>query len=292
MICPSCEGTGILHDRVRGEEICTRCGLVVAERVPEPIEYGWGAGIEEKTTGPGSIEIDPTQHDFGMGSGFSISRDLPPSERANLRRMRALQKRSRAVRWSERSLREALIQIDQLCEDLSLPKGVRSEISQLYRKAKSARLTVGHGTAQICAALTFIICRLRGLARTEDEVSGALASRTKMEGKDALRSLRRLSWSLASKLGMRLPNPSPSDYLDRFGSRLELPRRAVERAHELCAKLPKGLRVKPSVLLAAATIYVAAEESGTKLTIRRIASEFGVGVSSLCQTAALMRKIG
>ena len=290
MKCPSCESMGILHDRIRGEQICTRCGLVVVERLPQPAEYRW-EGVGDHATGAGAAEVDLTRHDFGLGSGFGVLRDIPPSERASLRRMRALHDRSRASRWSDRSLREALIQIDQLCEDLSLPKSVRAEISQLYRKSKAARLTTGYGTWQVSAALAFIVCRLRGLARTEDEVSGVLATRTGMGDKEAVRSLRRLSWSLARRLGLRLPNPSPGDYVDRFGSRLGFPKQAVERAHELCTKLPKRLRTKPAVLLAAAALYDAAREAGVSLTIRKTATELGVSVSGLCQTAALIREV-
>lgn len=36
MRCPSCGSSAVLYDTLRGEHICTRCGLVLMERSLEP----------------------------------------------------------------------------------------------------------------------------------------------------------------------------------------------------------------------------------------------------------------
>ena len=234
---------------------------------------------------------DVTLHDFGLGSKFGISADLPPSWRARLRRMQLWQRRSRASSWSERSLREVLLELDKLCEDLALPKSVRAEISYLYRKARAARLVAGRETNQVLAALTFITCRSRALPRTESEVTRALVARSGLGEKEALRNLRQLTKLLARELGIKIPRVSADDYINRFAPQLGLSRRVVERAHELNKALPKGFKqAKPPLLLAAISLYLGAEMTGERITLQKVASTLGVGVSSISKNLARVRE--
>ncbi len=271
---------------------CELYGLVLVEKVLEPgpewrVEPGAGGGRADITTG-----VDITRHDWGLGSKFGLSDDLSPSWRARLRRLQLWQRRSRASTFREKSLREALIELDRLCEDLRLPKGMRAEISGLYRKAKARRLTAGRGTWNVLAALTFIVCRIRGIPRTDAEVARALAIRASLEERAALRSLRQLTKFLAGRLKLRVPRPSPEDYIDRFTSQLGLSKSIVAQAHSICNTMPKRLkRTKPARLLAAAVIYVAIREADVGTTIRELASSTGVGISGLSQTAKRVREL-
>ncbi len=284
MRCPSCGSTRVVEDASRGERICTSCGLVLMEHlVHQSLPYSEG---EEPT---GFSELDVALHDFGLGTTFRVGRDLPPSERAKLRRMRFLQERSRAVRWHERSLREALIQVGRLCEALSLPDEIRKEMSQLYRRCRKEGLTRGQKTGLFAASLAFVVCRLRGLPRTEREVVRVLREREGMEEGEALRGLRRVTKTLMRRLNLKLPPSSPRLYVDRFASQLRLPAEVVRKAHELCAGLETG--GKPANLVAAALLYNAAREMGVKLTLREVAREVGVGVSSLCRVSQRSREV-
>ena len=280
----------VFYDEVRGEQICTRCGFVVFEKLPRT-EPEWRAeprkeiGRADVTSG-----LDITQHDLGLGSKFGTSRDLPPSWRARLRRLQMWQRRSRTGSYSEKSLRDALLELDKLCEDLSLPKGVKAEVSTLYRKTRAARLTMGRSTWNVLAALTFITCRLRDVPRTELEVARALATRTDVQETAALRSIRHLTKLLRRRLKLQVARALPEEYIDRFASQLDLSTQTTKRAHAICAILPKRLKqTKPATLLAAAVLYLAGKEAGEAVTIRRLADAFGVGVSSLCQTSGRVR---
>ncbi len=291
MRCPSCSSSAVLHDHVRGEHICTRCGLVIVERSLE-LEPEWrrrpGEELERADVTAGA---DLTLHDFGLGSKFGVSEDLPPSWRARLRRMQLWQRRSRASTWGERSLREALIELDKFCEDLALPKGIKTEISYLYRRARAARFIAGRGTHQVLAALTFITCRSRALPRTEGEVIRALVVRSGLGERDAARNLRQLTKFLAGKLRIKIPRISADDYINRFAPQLGLSRRAVEHAHKLNNALPQGFKqAKPPLLLAAIVIYLAAEITSERVTLQKIASTLGVGVSSISKNLARARE--
>lgn len=291
MRCSSCGSPAVLHDEARGELICARCGLVVVEKLlkSEPewrVEPGKEVGRADVTAG-----LDITQHDLGLGSKFGGAEGLPPTWRARLRRLQMWQRRARASSYGEKSLRDALLELDKLCEDLSLPKGIKAEVSFLYRRAKAAKLTMGRGTWQVLASLTFITCRLRGVARAEGEMAKALALRAEIDERAALRSLRQLTKFLAGRMKLSIPRPMPEDYIDRFCSKLELPKGVAAQAHEICGALPEDLKqAKPATLLAASVIYEAARAAGSNITIRKIAGALGVGVSSLCQTAIRVRK--
>jgi transcription initiation factor TFIIB len=200
------------------------------------------------------------------------------------------QDQSRASTYGEKSLREALIELDKLCEDFALPKGVKSEISLLYRKVKGGKLALGRNTWQILAALTFITCRSRGIPRTENEMVRVLMTRANMQEKPALRGLRQLVKLFINKMKLSMPRLTPDDLLDKFASKINLPRQTIAHAQKICNMLPQKLKyTKPPTLLAAAVLYVAAKETCIDVTMRKLAETLNVGVSGLSQTAALIK---
>ncbi len=291
MDCPSCGSSAVLYDNLRGEQICTSCGLVLVERLLEPgpewrMKPGDETGRADVTAG-----IDVTQHDLGLGSKFTVPENVSPSLRAKLRRMQLWQRRSRASTWSERSLREALIELDKLCEDLALPKAVKAEISQLYRKARVAKLTFGHSTLLTLSSLIFITCRLRRIPRTEKEILRVLKVRAPSQERATPRNFRQLTRIFTEKMKLRMQRPTPDDYLGKFASQLELPQDTIVRAQAICSTLPERTkRAKPPTLLAA-VLYIASEETGADLTMRKLAAILGIGTSSLSQTARLVREL-
>ncbi len=292
MKCPSCGSSAVLYDQLRGEQICTRCGLVIVERLPEPGPEWRPRPSEEVGRADVTAGVDVTQHDLGLGSKLILSHDLSPSWRARLRRMQLWQRRSRASTWGERSLREALIELDKLCGDLGLSKEIRAEVSLLYRKARAARLTFGRGTLSVLTALTFVACRLRGIPRTEGELVRVLKARAGLQERVALRTLRQFVKILTEKMGLRVPRLMPEDYLNKFASQLKLSEQTTARAHEIYNALPKRLRgTKSPTLLAAAVLYVAAGETGAGVPIRELAATAGVGISSLSKNAKLVREL-
>ena len=292
MRCPSCSSSAVLHDQLLGEYICTRCGLVIVERLivsgPEWREKPGGEhGRADLTSG-----VDITLHDFGLGSKFGLSDDLPPSWRARLRRMQLWQRRSRASSWVERSLREALIELDKFCENLDLPKGVKAEISSLYRKVRGRGFTAGRGTHQVLAALIFITCRLRNLPRTEGEVVRSLMDLSGSGAREAERNLRQLTKFFSGELRIKLPRPSADDYINRFAPQLGLPVDVIECAHELNNSLPRRFRqARSPLLLAAIVLYLAAEMKGKRVPLKRVAGALGVGVSSISKNLAKAREL-
>lgn len=291
MHCPSCSSSAVLYDRVRGESVCTRCGLVVLEHIFE-LGPEWrrrpGEELERADVTAGT---DVTQHDFGLGSRFTVPRDASPSRRACLRRLSVLQQRSRIGCWEDRSLREALVELDKLCEGLALPKGIKAEASMSYRRARSKRMTAGRSLYLVLAALVFITCRARGLPRTEGEIARALVARFGVKRRTVARNLRKLVKLFARELKLKLPRISTDDYIDRFAPQLGLLREAVEHAHRFHKTLPrKFTQSKSPRLLAAISLYTAAESTGEKVTLHKVACAAGVGISSVSKNVVRARQ--
>jgi transcription initiation factor TFIIIB Brf1 subunit/transcription initiation factor TFIIB len=83
----------------------------------------------------------------------------------------------------------------------------------------------------------------------------------------------------------------PDDLLDKFASKVNLPRQTIAHAQKICNMLPEKLKhTKPPTLFTAAVLYVAAKETDIDVTIRKLAETLDVGVSGLSQTATLIRK--
>lgn len=292
MNCPSCESTSVILDEFRGENICTRCGLVLRKDRPTltpewHTEPGQGeGGRAEMTTGR-----DITRHDLGLGSEIGMIKDLSPRVRAKMRRLRKWHRRSKAITYQEKSLRQALIDLDKLCQDLALPKSVKAEVSSLYRKAKVAEVTPGRDTWSVLSALIFLVTRMRQIPRTEKEITRALKIRAEMSEDEALNDLRNVRKAITRKLELKVPRPRPEEYLGRFTTRLKLPRRVTARAHETCSTLPEDFKMrKAAYLLAASLIYNAANELGFETSVREVARVLKVGVSSVSKTSQKIRE--
>jgi len=292
MRCPSCSSSAVLYDHTRGEHVCTRCGLVILERALESGPEWRRRPGETLERADATAVVDVTQHDLGLGSRFGMPKDVSPSWRASMRRLRELQQRSRVGGWKDRSIREALVELDKLCEELALPKGIKAEVSVSYRRARAKRITAGRDLHQMLAALVFITCRVRCLPRTEDEMFQAVVARFGVKKHIRVRSFRKLVKLLSGELKLKLPRISTDDYIDRFSPQLGLSREAIECAHKFYKALPRNFtQSKSPLFLAAMVLYLAAGSAGEKITLDRVARTVGVGVSSISKNLRLARQL-
>ncbi len=194
--------------------------------------------------------------------------------------------------YKDKSLRQALINLDKLCEDLFLPKSVKAEVSTLFRKAREEEVTPGRNTWSVLAALIFIVGRMRRIPRTEKEITKVLSERTELTEEGALSSLRRTRKVLSRELDLEVPRPRPKEYLDRFSSDLEISGEILTEAHEICASLPEDFKNrKASFLVAASIIYNASRRLEGGIRIREIAEVLDVGVSSVSKTGQKIRDL-
>lgn len=264
--CPRCGSRTLVRDYERGEIICDACGFVVEEglkdRGPEWRAYDREEKGEKSRGGPPKTE---TIHDRGLSTQIdyknrdSTGRSLSPEQRQKAYRIRKWHKKGTIGSGGKR-LASAFRDIWRMVSQLGLPKSVSEKASLIYRKAFEEGLIRGRSMECVASAALYAACRMDRISRTLVEISEV--SRVG-RGK-----VRRCHLKLSRDLNLNLPPVDPSQYVPRFGDRLnvsgEVKAKAlkiIRRARE--ANLTSG---KSPPGIAAAAIYAAAQSGNGRVT--------------------------
>lgn len=291
MLCPSCASRSVFYDESRGEFVCTRCGLVVYDRVLEAGPPYFSRQVEGTTSIDSTSGTDLTVHDMGLGTTFGVLFEASPAQRARLRRMRKIQRRMRVQSWTERTLRDGLMEIDKLCEDLGISKGMKAEACYLYRRARAGGLLAGRQSWLVAAAVVFLGLRRRGVARAEREIIEVVERRYGGRSGKIAKNFRKTVRVIAEALGIREKRVTVRDYIAKFSSELGLPPKAVELACRAYEQVPRNLVVgKSPLVIAAAAIYLGSAEAGEKIGLREIADATGVSPTRISVVSKRFRE--
>lgn len=283
MTCPSCGSGGVFYDRERGELVCTSCGLVIYDRMPAE---GSGKRWEEEN----ATLVNQARHDLGIGSEIGRVDSPSPAFRSQMRRLKYLHRISKVSSWKERGERNAMIEIDNLCRSLSLPRSVRIEACVIYRKARSIRLTKGRDLRIVVPVVVLLACRRLGIPRSEKEIFEIAAQKHPFEKKLVQKIFRKFLFAFKREMKIE-EDVGVEDYLRRFLSQLKASGGTSEIAMELLRKSGPRIRARPPANLSAAIIYLAARMSGEKMSIRRISRVTGVSVSSISTGAKFVESL-
>lgn len=275
-VCPECGSHHLVRDYVRGELVCEGCGLVVRENQIDKGPEWTGSAEDGPSRARTGAPLRTATHDKGLTTEIApVSRDaqgrpLPPTDRLRMYRMRKLQRRLRYSRAGERSLAEALMELDRAASLLGLPRTFRDEAALLYRKAAAKGLVRGRTIPGMVAAALYAASRVLHAPRGLDEVAGTLGV-----GK---RELSLSYKALARALRLALPPPRAEDFLRRFASRLDLPAEVEARALDLIRRAEEAERyhAKSPAGTVAACIYLASLQAGRRIPQARIGEVTGV----------------
>jgi len=274
--CPECESKRIVQDYHRGELVCQNCGLVVDESF---IDQGpeWRAfNAEERDakarTGP------PTDYRGGKdtisttirGTRDSFGRSIPTKNRSQLYRLKKWHRRIGGKSTVQSKLASALKRMDQLSSGLGLPRSARETAALIYKKAIEEDFIKGRKIDAVAAAAVYAACRQSGIPRTLDDVVEA----STVDRKEIGRTYR----LLARELSLNLMPASPQDYVDYFGSQLDLSQAAKTKALDILQQAEeKGLTSgRGPTGVAAAAIYIASILCGEHRTQQQVADVAGV----------------
>lgn len=275
-VCPECGSSHLVRDYVRGELVCESCGLVVSDNYIDKGPEWTGSGIEAaariRTGSPSSVSV----HDKGLTTEISSSardfhgRPLPGGDKVRIYRMRMLQRRMKYSRSGERSLAEALMELDRMASVMRIPQQIRDEAALVYRKAAARGLVRGRTIQGMVAASIYIACRVMMVPRTLDEVSHLL----EVEKKELTLSYK----AIVRGLGLGLRPPKAEDFVKRFASKLKLPMDMELKALELVRKteLAERFHSKAPAGTVAACIYLASILTGRKVSQESISEVAGV----------------
>jgi len=275
--CPECGSRQLVHDYERAELVCADCCLVIDE---DFIDMGpeWRAFDHDQRMKRSRVGAPMTYtiHDKGLSTMIdwrnrdAYGKPISSKYRAQLYRLRKWQRRIRVSNATDRNLAFALSEMDRMASALGLPRNIREIAAVIYRKAVDKNLIRGRSIEGVAAGALYAACRQSSVPRTLDEI----AQVSRVSRKEIGRTYRFIS----RELGLMLMPTSPTDYIPRFCSGLnlrgEVQSKAVEIIRQAAAKeLTSG---RGPTGLAAAAIYISTILCGERRTQREVAEIAGV----------------
>ena len=269
--CPECNSTNLIADHDRGELVCKSCGLVLEERM---VDFGqeWREfeNDQEKRRRTGA-PMTYTRYDRGLGTDIGQRGDIFQLDGKGMNKFLRLRKWQYRISTAiERNLKLALAELKRVASFLKLPKAVEEEAAKIYTLAVQRGLVRGRSMESVVAGALYAACRRHEIPRTLDELSEASG----IEKKEVGRTYR----FIIRKLGIKVKQSSPKDYISRFSSVLGLSPATqndaltiLDRAKEV--ELTSG---RGPAGIAAAALYVAALMNDEKKTQREVADIAGI----------------
>ena len=273
IICPECGKSDIVHNEIRGEKVCTTCGLVISEH---QIDHGpeWRAFTSEERDARARTGAPTTYTMFDKGLSTTIDwrdqdingRKFSAERRAQIYRLRKWQRRSRIHNSAERNIALALSEMDRLTSQLGISHSIKELAALLYRKLIVRKLLRSRSIDPLAAASIYAACRLRKIPRTLEEVA--------KHSRETEKKIAKHYRMLVFKLGLKMPIPNPSHYVPMLINELNLAHAVQEKTLEILedAKNKKGLTTgKDPKGIAASAIYIAGIMTDHQATQREIA---------------------
>ncbi|EMA53624.1 MULTISPECIES: transcription initiation factor IIB [Halococcus] len=270
--CPECDGR-LTHDSEHGERACSECGLVVDE---DEIDHGpeWRAHTQKERNEKSRVGAPTTNlmHDKGLSTKISwqdkdaYGNTLSSQKRQQMQRLRTWDERFRTRNPKERSLKQALSEIERMSSALGLPKSVRETAGVIYRRALEENLLPGRSVEGVSTAALHIASRQANIPRSLDTL-------TEVSRIGKLPITRTYQY-VARELEINLPPADPLEYLPRFVSALdrsdEVERRSRELLETVSEDEPSYLSGKNPVGLAAAAVYAGSLLCNEKVTQKAV----------------------
>jgi len=269
-----------LRDR-ETETVCEDCGLVIAE---DAIERGpeWRSLDETTDRRRTGAPLTESRHDKGLSTeiGYGDGTEVSGPRQRQFVRMRRQHNRARLDSKVERNKLYAYTEIRRIVSAMSLPKSVREQSCSLFDSAQSEGLLCGRSLEGFAAAVVYAACRTQSIARTMDEIVET--------GRADKSELKRAYDALNRDLGLAVGPISPTEYLPRYASELDLPTSVESRARGFAVILEESGRMggKNPSGVAAACLYRAADEAGVDLNQAEAADLANVSRMTIGSTVA------
>ncbi|MFW9805198.1 MAG: transcription initiation factor IIB [Candidatus Thorarchaeota archaeon] len=272
-VCINCGGTSFTEDYVRGENICTSCGLVLSEHTADKGPEWRAFTTEERnararTGAPMTLTIA----DRGLSTLIdwrnkdASGKALTSTTRAAIYRMRKWHIRSKVHSSQHRNLSIAMSEMERLSSQLGVPRDVRETAALMYRKALAKRLVRGRSIESVVAASVYLACRIHRIPRRLDEI----VTKTNSERKKIGHAVR----LIVSQVNIDVPLASAKDLIPRLSADLLLEGRTVTKATEIIKNAEDRFVTigKDPGGIAGAALYIAGIIEEDRRTQREIAN--------------------
>ena len=281
--CPECQ-SALIDDIHNGEKICSGCGLVAMEQMPDYGPESRATNLEDKMKlARATGQTTYSQHDLGIRTEIAIgTKDFSGktinSEVANqMYNLRKWQTRIRVASPRERRLANILSKIGETCQALSLSRNVIESASMIYRNFEGQFEAKGKSVACMSAATIYMACKQCDVVRSLDEICKATGSSKdeKMNVKLTAKYYRMLVMELGSKTA---PVVTLDKYISKIANLAKLEVRVERLAAEIAEKtqdhsLADG---KAPNGLAAAYLYISSTLLGQSILQRDVSSIAGI----------------
>ena len=285
MICPMCkENLLMITDTNSGETICSKCGLIISDKIQNINQPEWRAFSNEehndrsRTGIPSSLAI----HDMGLATVIARTdrdasgRKIDGVMHTAMQRLRTWDSRS-LVNRSDKSLIQAFNELQILKDKLALPYVAVEKAAYIYRKAHERKLARGRAVSGLIAASIYISCREISAPRTLNDIAAA----SNIKRKQLAKAYR----FLVMELDIKVPLADQTKCIAKVANKANLSektkRLAIRMMDEIKTKddgddvllYPAG---KNPMSLAATVIYLSCLKTGENKTQVDIAEAAGI----------------
>ncbi len=263
-------------DPEMGEYVCSRCGLVIEENIPNQ-EAEWRAFTtqERDARARAGTPTDYSHYDKGLSTVIRVEKDafgrpLSPKVKQQMWRLRRWQTRSKVHASQSRNLMLAMSELQRLSDILHMPSSVHDMAAIIYRKTLNEGLVRGRSIGGMVAGALYAAVRFSKLPRTLKEISEA----SQRNPKEVARSYS----VIVRNLDMRMPIDDPTDYVTKIAEKAKVSNDVEGLAISLigAAKNKYATTGKDPSGLAAAALYLSARMLKEKVTQARLAKAANV----------------
>ncbi|HEV2877686.1 MAG TPA: TFIIB-type zinc ribbon-containing protein, partial [Nitrososphaeraceae archaeon] len=268
-----------ITDPESGEEICSNCGLVIAEKDidlanPERRIFTTEESNQRARIGaPTSL----SRHDRGLPTLMgkptrdAAGQKLDASARLTYKRLKTWDDRERLHSSTDKNLSRAFSELYMLRDKLGLSASLVEEIAYMYRKVEDRGIVRGRTIRGMLVACVYLACRKSGNPRTLKDVS----AKSNINRKDIAKNCR----LVMRELGITSPVVDPMKCIVRVANAAQMSEKTTRRAFRMMSELLRKKTLtagKDPMGLAASILYIATKETGETKTQIDMARASGV----------------
>lgn len=289
--CPSCGEKKIVTDQNTGELFCSKCGLVINEKVTDTGAEWRSFTNDETTKARVGAATSLTMHDMGLSTVIgaankdSTGKPLSAGVKSSIERLRTWDSRTQTRTSADRNLRQALNEMGKLKDKLALTDVVVEKAAYIYRKAMEKKLVRGRSIQGLVAACLYASCRNTETPRTLDDIANGINIRRK----DVARCYR----LIYRELELKMPVVDPVKGIARIASIVKLSEKSKRQAVKILNQAKKtGIAAgKDPMGIAAAALYIACIYTGEVKSQKDISMASGVTEVTIRNRCVGLRKM-
>jgi transcription initiation factor TFIIB len=256
--CPGCGSSNINTETNLTTAICDECGVVLDDG-----SFSSAQSMETKAQSASRSQ---------SGNGDAVDQ----SETAARRWHSDLEVKDS----SDERLVGALTQMETMAEELTMTVEACFRAAEILTEAWEQRFMHGRGEDPTVAACIYTACRQRGQPRPISSVADTVGVCD-----SGLKSIYR---TLVTELELQVETAESDDYIPHLSAQLELSHETAMKAEDVLAKA-QDVAGNP-VGIAAAALYIAANDTENTITFREAAEVSGVTKETIWRKAESLRR--